>query len=141
MVGSARVRSALDWRTQGSAGGQAPDGRRCGALGAVGCGGEAQRVHLQPPHQRLLPPAAAAPVRPAPAHHAGARRGRFVAGEPQLRTTSFAGASDPILSQTMPRLIASDAFLAEVYNPANYFLDTFEREFTTNEDLLLIPPR
>lgn len=33
-----------------------------------------------------------------------------------------------------PRLIASDAFLAEVYNPANYFLDTFEREFTTNED-------
>ncbi|MEM9178280.1 MAG: TonB-dependent receptor [Pseudomonadota bacterium] len=36
-------------------------------------------------------------------------------------------------SQT-PRLIASDAYLAEVYNPANYFLDTFEREFTTNED-------
>ena len=33
-----------------------------------------------------------------------------------------------------PRLIASDAFLAEVYNPANYFLDSFEREFTTNED-------
>ena len=33
-----------------------------------------------------------------------------------------------------PRLIASDAFLAEVYNPSNYFLDAFEREFTTNED-------
>ncbi|MEM9570651.1 MAG: TonB-dependent receptor [Pseudomonadota bacterium] len=33
-----------------------------------------------------------------------------------------------------PRLIASDAFLAEVYNPQNYFLDSFEREFTTNED-------
>lgn len=33
-----------------------------------------------------------------------------------------------------PRLIASDAFLAELYNPANYFLDSFEREFTTNED-------
>ncbi|MBR9833823.1 MAG: TonB-dependent receptor [Alphaproteobacteria bacterium] len=33
-----------------------------------------------------------------------------------------------------PRLIASDAFLAEVYNPANYNLDAFEREFTTNED-------
>ena len=37
-------------------------------------------------------------------------------------------------SAETPRLIASDAFLAEVYNPANYFLDTFEREFTTNED-------
>lgn len=33
-----------------------------------------------------------------------------------------------------PRLIASDAFLAEVYNPANYFLDSFEREFSVNED-------
>ncbi|MEM7637674.1 MAG: TonB-dependent receptor [Pseudomonadota bacterium] len=37
-------------------------------------------------------------------------------------------------SPETPRLIASDSFLAEVYNPANYFLDTFEREFTTNED-------
>lgn len=37
-------------------------------------------------------------------------------------------------STETPRLIASEAFLAEVYNPANYFLDTFEREFTTNED-------
>eukprot|EP00903_Cladosiphon_okamuranus_P003190 g3188.t1 len=37
-------------------------------------------------------------------------------------------------SPETPRLIASDAFLAEVYNPANYFLDAFEREFTTNED-------
>jgi TonB-dependent receptor len=34
----------------------------------------------------------------------------------------------------LPRLIASDAWLAAAYNPANYFLDTFEREFTTNED-------
>ncbi|MEL7547198.1 MAG: TonB-dependent receptor [Pseudomonadota bacterium] len=34
----------------------------------------------------------------------------------------------------LPRLIASDAFLAEVYNPANYFLDAFEREFSVNED-------
>ncbi len=33
-----------------------------------------------------------------------------------------------------PSLIASDAFLAAVYNPANYSLDSFEREFTTNED-------
>ena len=37
-------------------------------------------------------------------------------------------------SPETPRLVASDAFLAEVYNPANYFLDSFEREFTTNED-------
>ncbi|MEL7283185.1 MAG: TonB-dependent receptor [Pseudomonadota bacterium] len=37
-------------------------------------------------------------------------------------------------SPETPRLLASDAFLAEVYNPANYFLDAFEREFTTNED-------
>jgi len=37
-------------------------------------------------------------------------------------------------SPETPRLIASDAFLAEAYNPANYFLDAFEREFTTNED-------
>lgn len=37
-------------------------------------------------------------------------------------------------SPETPRLIASDAFLAEVYNPANYFLDSFEREFSVNED-------
>ncbi len=33
-----------------------------------------------------------------------------------------------------PRLVASDAFLAAAFDPANYFLDSFEREFTTNED-------
>ncbi|MEL7042297.1 MAG: TonB-dependent receptor [Pseudomonadota bacterium] len=37
-------------------------------------------------------------------------------------------------SAETPRLVASDAFIAAAYNPANYFLDTFEREFTTNED-------
>ncbi|MEM1389614.1 MAG: TonB-dependent receptor [Pseudomonadota bacterium] len=37
-------------------------------------------------------------------------------------------------SPETPRLIASDAWLAAAYDPANYFLDTFEREFTTNED-------
>ncbi|MEO1304861.1 MAG: TonB-dependent receptor [Pseudomonadota bacterium] len=37
-------------------------------------------------------------------------------------------------SPETPRLVASDAFIAAAYNPANYFLDTFEREFTTNED-------
>jgi len=33
-----------------------------------------------------------------------------------------------------PRLLASDAFLAEVYNPGNFNLDAFEREFSVNED-------
>ena len=37
-------------------------------------------------------------------------------------------------SPETPRLIASDAWLAAAYDPSNYFLDSFEREFTTNED-------
>lgn len=37
-------------------------------------------------------------------------------------------------SPETPRLIASDAWLAAAFNPANYFLDAFEREFSVNED-------